>query len=101
MFWPNTLPSCISVKTFGFILYTSTPHSKIKDRLNELVQLWLIKQRRYKYLVSGRGKLYFVKQHSDSTKKFSETDIFKMREFLMVDVFLDRRSGYLYGIYEN
>jgi hypothetical protein len=44
-------------------------------------------QRRYKYLVSGRGNLYFVKQHSDSTKKFSETDIIKMREFLMVDFF--------------
>ena len=88
MFWPNTLPSCISVKTFGFfILYTSTPHSKIKDRLNELVQLWLIKQGRYKYLVSGRGKLYFVKQHSDSTKKFSETDIIKCANFFMVDFF--------------
>jgi hypothetical protein len=36
MFWPNTLPSCISVNTFGFfILYTSIPHSKIKDRDTE------------------------------------------------------------------
>jgi hypothetical protein len=30
-------------------------------------------QRRYKYLVLGRDRSYFVKHHSDSTKKFSET----------------------------
>ena len=46
MFWPNTLPSRISVKTFGFILYISTPPppQQKKDRVKELVQLWLIKQ---------------------------------------------------------
>jgi hypothetical protein len=41
-----------------------------------LVQLCFIEkngQRRYKYLVLGRDRYYFVKHHSDSTKKFSET----------------------------
>ena len=42
---------------------------------------------RYKYLVLGRGKFYFVK-HSDSTKKFSETDIIKMFEFLIDNIFI-------------
>jgi hypothetical protein len=36
-------------------------------------------QRRYKYL--GRGRYYFVKDHSDSTKMFSETAIIEMLHF--------------------
>ena len=39
-------------------------HSKQKDRLRELIQLCFIKkngQRRYKYLVLGRDRSYFVK----------------------------------------
>jgi hypothetical protein len=64
-----------------------------------LVPLCFIKkngQRRYKYLALGRDRFYFVKHHSDSTKKFSETDIFNMLEFLidnifcLVDVFFKR-----------
>jgi hypothetical protein len=63
---------------------------KLKDKLRELVQLCFIKkngQRRYKYLVLGRDRSYFVKHHSDSTKKFSETDIFNMLEFLIDNIF--------------
>jgi hypothetical protein len=33
--------------------------------------------------VLGRDISYFAKHHSDSTKKFSETDIFNMLEFLI------------------
>jgi hypothetical protein len=54
-----------------------------------LVQLCFIKkngQRRYKYLVLGRDRSYFVKHQSDSTKKLSETDIFNMLEFLSSDL---------------
>jgi hypothetical protein len=51
----RSLSSCNSIKTFDFsTLYTTNPHSKLKDRLRELVQLCFIKmngQRRYKYLV--------------------------------------------------
>jgi hypothetical protein len=43
-------------------------------------------QRRYKYLVLGRDKSYFVKHHSDSTKQFS--DIFNMFEFLIDNIFV-------------
>jgi hypothetical protein len=38
--------------------------------------------------VLGRGRSYFVKHHSDSTKKFSETDIFNMLEFLIDNIFV-------------
>ena len=37
----------------------------------------------------GRDRSYFVKKnHSDSTKKFSETDIFNMLEFLIDNIFV-------------
>ena len=92
----RSLSSCNSIKTFDFsTLYTTSPHSKLKDRLRLLVQLCFIKkngQRRYKYLVLGRDRPYFVKKkhkkHSDSTKKFSETDIINMLEFLIDNIFV-------------
>ena len=40
------------------------------------------------YLVLGRDRSYFVKNHSDSTKKFSETDIIHMLEFLIDNIFV-------------
>jgi hypothetical protein len=71
----RSLSSCNSIKTFDYsTLYTTISHSKL-DKLRELVQLCFIKkndQRRYKYLVLGRDRSYFVKHHSDSTKKFTE-----------------------------
>ena len=88
----RSLYSCNSINTFDFsTLYTTIPHSKLKARLRELVQLCFIKnngQCRYKYLVLGRDRSYFVKHYSDSTKKFSETDIFNMLEFLMHNIFV-------------
>ena len=86
-----SLSSCNSITTFDFsTLYTTIPHSKRKVKLRELVQLCFIKknvQRRYKYLVLGRDRSYFVKNHSDSTKKFSETDIINMLEFLIDNIY--------------
>ena len=88
----NSLSSCNSIKTFNFsTLCTSIPHSKLKDKLKELVLLCFVKkngQRRYKYLVLGRDKSYFVKDHSYSNKKFSETDIIKMFDFLIAKIFV-------------
>ena len=80
---PKTLSSCNSNKPFDFsTLYTiaSIYHSKLKDKLKELVLLCFIKtngQRRYKYLDLRNDKSYYVKNHSESNKKFSETDIIK------------------------
>ena len=42
----RSLSSCNSIKTFDFsTLYTTIPHSKLKDRLRELVQLYFIKKK--------------------------------------------------------
>jgi hypothetical protein len=38
--------------------------------------------------VLGRDRSYFVKHHSDSTKAFSETDIFNMLELLIDNIFV-------------
>ena len=88
----RSLSSCNSIKPFDFsTLYTTIPHSKLKDKLRELVQLCFITrngQGRYKYLMLGRDRSYFVKHHSDSTKAFSETDIFNMLEFLIDNIFV-------------
>jgi hypothetical protein len=55
--------------------------------------------------VPGRDRSYFVKKknHSDSTKKFSETDIINMLEFLIDHIFamfdgpvFNRQSAYLW-----
>jgi hypothetical protein len=45
-------PPAIALK-----LYTSIPHSKLKDRLRELANV-----RIYKYLVLERDRSYFVKK---------------------------------------
>ena len=37
---------------------------------------------------SGRHKSYVVKKHSDYIKKFSETDIIKILEFLIDNIFV-------------
>ena len=80
---------------------TSLP-SKLKGILRELIQLCFIKkngQRKYKYLVLGRDISYFVKKkHHDSTKKFSETDIINMLEFLLclVDMLFNRQLSCLW-----
>ena len=103
----RSLSSCNSIKTFDFsILYTTIPHSKLNDKLRELVQLCFIEmngQRRYKYLVLGRDRSYLVKHHSDSTKRFSETDIFNMLELLIDNTFamfgervFNNQSAYLW-----
>ena len=87
----RSLSSCYSIKTVDLsTLYSTIPHSKLKDKLRELVQLCFIKrngQRRYKYLVQGRDRSYFVKRLSDSTKKFSESNIISMLQFFIDNIF--------------
>ena len=61
----RSLSSCNSIKTFNFsTLYTTIPHSKLKNKLRELVQLCFIKkndQRRYKYIVLVKRQILFCK----------------------------------------
>ena len=63
----------------------------LKDKLRELVQLCFIKkndQRRYKYLVLGRNRSYFVNKNTLFLPEFSETDIINMLEFLIDNIFV-------------
>ena len=61
----RSLSYCNSINTFDLsTLYITSPHSKRKDKLRELIQLCFIKnngQRRYKYLVLGRDRSYLKK----------------------------------------
>ena len=81
------------------LIDTHTTSSYIfKDKLKELVLLCFLKkngQRRYEYLVLGRDKFYCVNDHSDSNKKFSETDIIKMLDFLTDNIFVTF-GGYVF-----
>ena len=44
--------------------------------------------RKFKYIVIGHSQNYFVKNHSDSTHKYSEEDIQKMLEFLVDNIYV-------------
>ena len=71
----RSLFSCNNIITFESTLYTTIP------LIRPQIELYFVKQngqRTYKYLVLRRDKSYFVKSHSNSTKKVSETDIIKM-----------------------
>jgi len=49
----------------------------------------------YKYLVLRRDKCYYVKRLSGSTKRFSETDIIKMLECFIDNIFA-MLGGYIF-----
>ena len=86
----RSLSSCNSIKRFDFsTLYTSIPHSKLKNKLRELVQLCFIKkwptQIQRPCVRKGQIRSYFENKPTDSTKKFSETDIINMLVFGLID----------------
>ena len=87
----RSISSCKSIKKFDFsTLYTVIPRSKLKDRIRELVQLCFIKnngQRRYKYLLLGRDRSYFVKK---KTLWFRQTVLWNRyhQNALLADLFL-------------
>lgn len=88
----GSISFCNSIKTFDFsTLYTTLPHSKLKSRLKDLIHRCFHKKngdRRYKYLVLGRKEAYFVKNDTESTKKFTETEIIEMLNFLIDNIFV-------------
>ena len=45
--------------------------------------------RRYKFLVLGHDQTYFVKNYTYSKNKYTETDIVKMLEFLIDNIFVE------------
>ena len=88
----NTLSLVKSIKTFDFsTLYTTIPHSKLKERLKQIIHLSFFYKNgkpRYKYLVLNRDSGYFVKHHTDSKQKYTEDTINKMLEFLIDNIFV-------------
>ena len=78
----------ITNKSFHFsTLYTTIPHQKLKSRLATTVMNTFVHKngnRRYKYLVLGRERPYFVREHSDSKSK----NIIRMLEFLVDNIFV-------------
>jgi hypothetical protein len=104
----RSLSSLNSIKSFDFsTLYTPIPHSQLKNKLRELVQLCFIKmngQRRYKYLVIGRDRSDIVNKNTlilpkCSLKLISSTcSRFWLTTCVLslVDVFFNRQSAYIW-----
>ena len=89
----GNLTNCDSISTFDFsTLYTTLPHDKLKSVLRDLIhQCFYTKQgtKRYTYLVLGRENAYFVKNHTDSKKKFTEIEVVNMLEFLIDNIYVE------------
>ena len=45
--------------------------------------------RRFQYVVIGYKDTYFVRDHSDAPEKYSETDVIKMLEYLIDNIFVE------------
>ena len=88
---PNFNLYITNIKTFDFsTLYRTLPHQKL-TRLATIIRNSFLQKngnQRYKHLVLGRDGPYFVKEHSDSKKKYTEEDIIKMLEFLVDNIFV-------------
>jgi hypothetical protein len=75
--------------TYLTSLSTTILHSKLEDRLRELVQLCFIKKgnRRYKYLVLGRNRSFFAKKKPgcnlcSSSRRFVPLFVWDWQRFL-------------------
>jgi len=68
-----------SLRTFDFsTLYTTLPHSKLKQRLANIIRNAFISKsgkRRYNFMVVKNDTAYFVKEHTDAKQIFTEEDI--------------------------
>ena len=82
-----------SLKTFDFsTLYTTLPHSKLKNRLAELIRNSFISKngkRRYNFMVVKNNTAYFVKEHTDAKHIYTEEDIISMLNFLIDNIFVE------------
>jgi len=77
---------------FIFQLYTTIPHPKLQSRLKDLVtNSFRVKsgKRRYSYIVVHGLNAYFVKDHTNNKKKYTEDDIVNMINFLTDNIFIE------------
>ena len=82
-----------SLKTFEFsTLYTTLPHSKLKNRLAEIIRNSFISKngkRRYNFIVVKNDTAYFAKEHTDAKHIYTEEDIISMLNFLIDNIFVE------------
>ena len=81
-----------SIQTFDFsTLYTTIPHSKLKQRISETVKNAFVSKsgkRRFTYLALNSSNAYFVKTNSSCKVKYTEDDIISMVNFLIDNIFV-------------
>ena len=81
-----------SIRSYDFsTLYTTIPHEKLKVRLADIIKSTFFHKngsRRYKFLVIHPFGNYFVRDHTDSTNKYTEDDIIQMLNFLIDNIFV-------------
>ena len=81
-----------SIRSYDFsTLYTTIPHVNLKLRLSDIIKGAFFHKngrRRYKYLVIHPLGNYFVREHTDSTNKYTEDDIIQMLNFLIDNIFV-------------
>ena len=89
----QSLSQIYQIKTFDFLtLYTTIPHDKLKERLKDLLHNAFYKKngnRRYKYIAITKQRVYFVKNHTDTKKHYSEEEIYNMLAFLIDNIFVE------------
>ena len=81
-----------SIRSYDFsTLYTTIPHEKLKLRLGDIIKSTFFHKngsRRYKFLVIHPLGNYFVREHTDSSNKYTEDDIIQMLNFLIDNIFV-------------
>ena len=94
----KTISKVSSIKTFNLsMLYTTIPHQQLKSRLSGLISFFICKNgsRKYKYIVVMYDTAYFVKDEIDSPNKYSETDIIRIVELLIDNIYVEL-GGHVY-----
>ena len=88
-----------SIQTFDFsTLYTSIPHDLLKSRMNSIINnafKYKNGATRYTYIKVGRNKSYFTSDPSNGDNKYTASDICKMIEFLVNNIYV-RFGGQLF-----
>ena len=88
-----------SIQTFDFSTpYTSIPHDLLKCRINNIINnAFKHKNRatRFTHVKAGRNKNYFTNDPSNGDNKYTSSDICKMMEFLVNNMYV-RFCGQLF-----
>ena len=88
-----------SIQTFDFSnLYTSIPHYLLKSRMNNIINNAFKDTNgatRYTHIKGGRNKSYFTSDPLNGDNKYTASDICKMTEFLVDNIYV-RFGGQLF-----